>query len=145
MTYTLTLTEQQARVLSEACEIMARLGMGQVGDALDQVPRVQPIDWSRWHDDVRAVEAILRTHTGMARGQYRGIWQAADRARVAWDLYAVIRHRLAWDRAIAEGIVASGGARIWPSMFQTHFDEPDHVGPEPLARMAQVATPRAAP
>ena len=32
MPYTLTITERQARVLSMACEVLARLGMGQFKD-----------------------------------------------------------------------------------------------------------------
>ena len=46
-----------------------------------------------------------------------GISNADEDARTAWDLHAVIRHRLAWDRAIAEG-VTDGTKREWPAMMQ---------------------------
>ena len=43
MTYTLTITHTQARTLSTACEVLARLGMGQFKDALD-CPQWEPYE-----------------------------------------------------------------------------------------------------
>ena len=50
------------------------------------------------------------------------------------DLHQVIRHRLSWDRAIAEG-VTDGTKREWPAMMQTWYDEPAKYSEEPLATM----------
>src|SRR5574340_577948 len=107
--YTLTITAQQAQVLSAACEILARLGIGQYDDALRHLPQREGIDWSAWHDDVRTIGQMLSKHMPNGIDGYRsslGInhTKASEESRAAWDLYQVIRHRLAWDRAIAEGI-----------------------------------------
>ena len=130
MTYTLTLTHTQARTLSTACEVLARLGMGQFKDAFDCLPLRKDIDWSAWHDDMEQISRILSKH--MPGGI--DISNADEEARTARDLHAVIRHRLAWDRAKAEG-VTDGTKRGWPAMMQVSYDEPMKYSEEPLAKM----------
>lgn len=139
MTYTLTLTEQQARTLSIACEVLARLGIGQFRDALEWLPTTE---WrpNGWNEDMEIVSMILCKYMPDKVDGYRsslGIHHkdVAKEAKIAWDLYQVIRHRLAWDRAIAEGIVKPGEQRKWPEMMQVHYDTPSKVSTEPLARM----------
>ena len=133
MNYTLTITERQARVLSMACEVLARLGMGQFKDALDHLPEADQRDWSAWHDDMEQISRILSKH--MPGGI--DISNADEEARTARDLHAVIRHRLAWDRAKAEG-VTDGTKREWPAMMQVSYDEPMKYSEEPLAKMEGV-------
>ena len=130
MNYTLTITERQARVLSMACEVLARLGMGQFKDALEHLPEAKQRDWSAWHDDMEQISRILSKH--MPGGI--DISNADEEARTARDLHAVIRHRLAWDRAKAEG-VTDGTKREWPAMMQVSYDEPMKYSEEPLAKM----------
>ena len=55
----------------------------------------------------------------------------------AFDLNAVIRHRLAWDRAVDMGIT-DGTTRNWDAMFGVDYDDPMHWGKEPLATIAEV-------
>jgi hypothetical protein len=58
----------------------------------------------------------------------------SEASRIAWDLYQVLRHRLAWDLAAAEGIVGNADSqRKWPEMMQVHYDEPSRVSEQPLA------------
>ena len=143
MNYTLTITERQARVLSMACEVLARLGMGQFKDALDHLPEAKKRDWSAWHDDMEQISRILSKHMPCGIDGIRsstGISNADEEARAAWDLHAVIRHRLAWDRAIAEG-VTDGTKREWPAMMQVSYDEPMKYSEEPLAKMDAAQTP----
>ena len=138
MTYTLTITERQACTISMACEVLARLGMGQFKDAFEHLPlRTQNLDWSAWHDDMEQISRILSKHMPGGIDGIRsstGISNADEEARTAWDLHAVIRHRLAWDRAIAEG-VTDGTKREWPAMMQVSYDEPMKYSEEPLAKM----------
>ena len=136
-TYTFTITDQQARVLSTACEVLARLGIGQFEDALRHLPQRDGIDWSAWHADMRAIGATLSQHMPHGIDGHRsnlGIHNADPAAQSAWDLHQVIRHRLAWDRATAEG-VTDGRTRRWPAMMAVSYDTPHHVGNEPLATM----------
>ena len=138
MNYTITVTDKQARTLSMACEVLARLGMGQFKDAFEHLPlRTKGLDWSAWHDDMEDVARILSRHMQGGIDGIRsstGINNADEDARTAFDLHAVIRHRLAWDRAIAEGIT-DGTERKWPEMMQVSYDEPMKYSEEPLAKM----------
>lgn len=139
-TYTLTLTEDQAQTLAFACEVLARLGMGQYKDALDHLPMRDNIDWSAWHDDMRAIGMILSKHMPMGIDGYRsnlGIHKASSESRLAWDLYQVIRHRLAWDRAVARG-VTDGKTRNWNEMLGVNYDESCKTSEETLAKMEAV-------
>ena len=137
MNYTLTITERQARVLSMACEVLARLGMGQFKDAFEHLPEAKQRDLSAWHDDMEQISRILSKHMPGGIDGIRsstGISNADEEARTAWDLHAVIRHRLAWDRAKAEG-VTDGTKREWPAMMQVSYDEPMKYSEEPLAKI----------
>lgn len=138
--YTLTITERQAYALSSACEILARLGMGQTRDALERLPLAAERDYSRWHKTLEIVEHLLSEHTiGHVDGWRASLGiksqDASEESRIAWDLYQVIRHRIAWDRAADEGLVNEDGSRNWPEMMGVNYDEPMQVSAEPLARM----------
>jgi hypothetical protein len=118
--YTLTLTARQAAEISHACEILARLRMAQLDMALRELPLEGYLDY----DLQRAIEHQITPH--LKQDRRRG-------DEIAWDLYQVIRHRLAWDAAIEEGQIEKGERRKWPEMMGVCFDEPMKKGDEPLA------------
>jgi hypothetical protein len=62
-------------------------------------------------------------------------------SKIAWDLHQVLRRRLAWDRAVAEGLVASADApRRCPEMMQVSYDDaPLRASSQPLATLAKAA------
>lgn len=105
-TYTLRVTETQAKVLCTACEVLARLGIGQFRDALAHLPVSDTRtveDVQDWFDDLDTVGGILSRH---ALGGVDG-WNSSlsvyyekvkPEAKIAWDLFQVLRHRLEWDR-----------------------------------------------
>lgn len=138
-TYTLHLTEEQARVISRACEVLARLGIGQIPEGLRELPQKDgdAIDWTSFHDDCQAVCKIMSKYMPSRIDGYSsnlGIHNAGAGARRAWDLHQVIRYRLSWDRAIAQGWT-DGTKRNWNEMLGVNFDEPMRVSGEELARM----------
>lgn len=138
-TYTLTLTPEQAQVLSHAAEIIARLGIGQFRDALEWLPTTE-FRPDGWHEDMETIGMLLSRHMKHNVDGYRsnlGInnKDVAEQARIAWDLYQVIRHRLSWDRAIEQGIVQPGEPRKWLQMDSVNYDAPMKASTEPLARM----------
>lgn len=118
--YTLHLTEKQTAEISRACEILARLRMGQIDMALRELPLDKPMGY----EQERYISNYLRS-----------LYQQDGRQlhQVSWDLHQVIRHRLAWDRAYAEGTVKPGERRKWPEMMGVMYDEPLRVSDEPLA------------
>ncbi len=125
--YTLTVNEKQAGEISLACEILARLRMGQVDMALRELPLEGRLDY--WNE--RVIENVLKP-------LYRKDGKRSDCA--AWDLHQVIRHRLAWDRAYRDGIVKPGDARDWNRMMGVIYDSPLTMGDEPLAKIERSET-----
>lgn len=120
-TYTLTLTEGQARILRDACELLARVHMGQFRHVVDEVV----LHRENWH----ALKPAHEIADQLERVLFpRGIKSAdiQDRSRVAWDLYQIVREAIAWAN------VPPGAPR--PSM-QVQYDRPMHTSKtEPLAK-----------
>jgi len=119
--YTITVTEKQAQALQNACEVAARIGMYQLHEICCFLPQKNKKErviagkiykqlWDMWlrylreagSDDQRPPETV-----------------------VLWDLYQVIRHRLAWD-AHPEGGIG------------VQFYEPLKMGDEELAKIEVV-------
>lgn len=97
--YQLTVTDTQAQTLADACELLARLHMGQlavVGDLL-LWQRKDTENVNHLKEELRALEPLA---TGLEPNASWGIMspEIHDRARVAWEIYQVVRNRLAWDR-----------------------------------------------
>jgi hypothetical protein len=139
--YRLTITERQAWIISQAMEVFARLGIGQFRDALELLPlKDRPHD-KTWHEDMDRIGRILATHNKESVDGWNcslgiGNEKTADSAKVAWDLYQVIRKQLSWDQAIAGGVVQSHDSpRDWSKMMGCHYDDPMKMGPEPLGKI----------
>lgn len=120
--YTLTLTARQAAEISSACEILARLQMGQIDMALRELPLASYLDY----DKQRMIESILLPLYDDGKKRH---------GTIAWDLYQVVRHRLAWDRAVDRGEIEPGERRNWSKMMGVCYDEPMQWGGETLARI----------
>ena len=88
--YTLTLTEEQAAILRDAYELLARVHMGQFNAAVDEVLRRR--------DDCRdSMYAAKDIACSLERTMFpNGAGPRPERANVAWDLYQVVRHSVAW-------------------------------------------------
>lgn len=146
--YQLTLTEKQAGVLMHALEVFARIGIGQFRDALECLPRERDgqdrYAWANWHNDMHEIGIILSKHTKKGVDGWHSSLsicsqEVSEPARIAWETYQVIRHRLSWERAVAEGVVPSiNSPRKWPEMFGVNFDEPLKISDEPLAKIHSV-------
>jgi hypothetical protein len=133
-TYTLHISEKQAQTISHACEVLARLGMGQFKDALECLP-LKEYAPDGWHEDMEGIAHILKKHTTILHGvgSYHGISSAktSPESKTAWDVYQVIRHQLAWDAAKAEGHPGEGETR--PPSWSVVYDNPMKTSAEPLA------------
>jgi len=113
--YRLEIDEEQARTLSRACELLSRVHNGQ----LDEVANVlltagglangaphAVADIVGLREGLRALEPLV---TGMPTNANPGIRSPdiSDEARTAYDLYQVLRHRLAWDARPEGGCAVS--------------------------------------
>lgn len=132
-TYTIELTERQAAIVSQACELVARLGMNQVKEIFEYLPLdFNNIDYSAYHDDQRAIEAILKKY--MKKPPYND--SNESRSKIAWDLHTVIRKEIAWEHAIEEGHISSKDEpRNWSKMMGVHYDDPMKTSDQPLAKI----------
>jgi hypothetical protein len=130
--YHLSLTERQARVITEALDLFSRIGMGQ----LEEIAHIlgsytKPSESSSLLPErLEEVKRLAREASNVWTGNHfgcRGISseEIGDTFRVAWDLHQVIRHRLAWDRNPKGGL-------------QVSFDTPMKYSQEPLAIIKKV-------
>ena len=140
-TYTITVTERQARIISNACELMARIGIGQWPKFLNYLPGANRMNWNDMREELLPVMGRHLTPFVGIDGWYSSLGGGSDKSAPdtdeAFDLNAVIRHRLAWDRAMDNGIT-DGTTRNWPVMIGVDYDDPMHWGKEPLARIEAV-------
>lgn len=134
--YQLTVTEEQLQAIRDACEIKARLHLGQLDDALRccyNKDGVSVVDY----DTIKSVEAIIKPLQGLRPHASYGIgaFRIVDRL---WEIYSTVRHRLAWDRAYAAGKIKSGEPRNWSEMMGVQYDEPMSVSGEPLPKVEKI-------
>lgn len=140
-TYTLTVTEAQAEVISRACELLARTMAGQWHEAYRLLPRDPMANWSvvrEVEDQIRELmPRVLRGGIdGMSSSLGIGHPGINPEHETAWDLHQVVRYRLAWEHAIRMGHVTSITAeRDWTTMMGVVYDPPIRYGPEPLAEI----------
>lgn len=135
--YTLHLTEKQAKILSYACDRMARLIEGQdwtyqelmeeawekrckkaTGNMMDQTFEG---GWQNMrHDAERICKEIKKRFWGLPLNTLNGIGYD-DYADILWDCHQVIRHQLWLDKPEGE-----------KSHITVDSDTPMRVGSEPL-------------
>lgn len=100
--YNLTITREQADVLSSACELLARVHMGQLGFVAESFLGKESAPFIALREALEEIEPLA---TEMHRNAYHSISskEIPDEARVAWDIYQVIRNRTSHDRADEKG------------------------------------------
>lgn len=141
--YTLQITERQARLLSWACDRIARLIEGQdwtyqelmeeawekrckkaTGNSMDK-------EWDGgWYEMRNEAERICKEiklrFWGLDSNTLNGI-HYDDSADILWDIHQVIRHQLWLDRPEGE-----------KSHMTVDADEPMRVGNEPLIKIEKL-------
>jgi len=134
-TYTITVTDKQLQIMSEACEVLSRLGLGQFRDALEYLPLTP---FPAWHDDLLKIGKLLSVHT---KHNVDG-WQThlsisspdvKEDCRIAFDLYQVFRHRLSWDK-----IDKTADPSDWSLTAGRSFDKPYPFSKEHLAKINSI-------
>ena len=138
-TYTLTVSKAQLAAISNACEIVARLGLGQVKDAL-QALRGQA--GTRDFLDavaVKEIEDVIHQHGGFCGGSSWSVGHNKDTDRL-WVVHGACRYRLAWDRAIADGEATADGVSTDKAghIWGTYYQKPLNWSGEPLPAVVKV-------
>lgn len=136
--YRLEVTEAQLRAIDLACEVCARIQIGQPGMALDMLGIHNGDGQDVMHYDLeRLIDATIKPAMGLELNASFGVGKFTD-ADNLFDLHAAIRFRLAWDVAMAEGVVQPGEPRKWPEMMGVSFDSPMGWGDQPLPVVAKI-------
>ncbi len=104
MKYHLEIDEKQVYVIQAACELLARLYMGkltEIGDLF--MNTVSDDDLQSFKEQIKILEPLV---TGLPPNSYHGIRGASisENARIAYDIYQVLRHHLA-SEANREGTI----------------------------------------
>ncbi len=129
--YTLTLTRSQAQSIARACETVARLQCGQIQELLYVVDMMKPIDRDLAYAQLDNVKATLFPELARNASYGVGNRQCGAEHDLLWDVYQVIRFKLAWDD-IAEG---KRKAADWG----VDMNSPMRYGDEPLATIERLA------
>ncbi len=136
--YRLEVTEAQLRAIELACEVCARIKIGQPGMALAMLGITNGDGQNAMNYDLEQwVDTGIKPAMGLAMNASFGVGKFVD-ADNLFDLHETIRHRLSWDAAEDEGLVQPGGQRLWREMWGICYDKPMHWGDQPLAVVAKI-------
>ena len=143
--YKLEITRQQAKTINAACELAARLGMGQIFDLEDFLPMREDMDWSAWHETTREIKKLLRPFLHeKIRGSIHSYFSilstdTKESAKVACDIHEVLRHALSWDYAVDSGMIESlDTPRDWKTMSGVNYDPPHGWSGKQLPKIERV-------
>jgi hypothetical protein len=142
-TYTLTITEKQARALMDACELLSRIQGGQVREVFEYLPLKKGVDWEVYHqiqDELtkRMPEILKDGIDGWSSSFGVGHPELPESHDISWDLYQVIRYEISTQQAIDDGIIQKKGERDFSKMMTVNCDPPMRFGSEKLAKMERV-------
>ncbi len=130
--YVVELTDIQLKLISEACEICARMKCGQIGRALSMLELKNTDDEIISNYDFgKLIETIIKPIMNLGYDSYWGVGYS-EKSDAWFDINETIRHRLVWDNAYDRGIIKPGESRKWPEMMTVDYDEPMHWGAEPI-------------
>ena len=117
--YILTLTREQACMVQDACELFARLKIGQFERITEHLIDYMTSDY--WDKRSLANDLLrIAARTMMGSTEYNmPVVQQDELHHRAWDIHAVIRHCMAWHDH-PEGNPYS----VWFDTPRPHGDEP---------------------
>lgn len=127
--YTISVTKEQAQIIANACEIVSRLSMAQLNDALDCVCNKEGKSHVLSGDTIDVIQRMVRAEVGL---HPNASWGIRGKNEVTWEIYAAIRHRLSWDRAYADGLAHPSDPRDWSKFLGVNYDEPPKYSGHPL-------------
>ena len=143
-TYTLTITEKQARALMDATDLLQRVQIGQWREIEDNLPLQKPIDYQELRDDFQIIGAILSKHMidnidGGASSLGVGHPELPESNGILYDLHRVIRRKLSVERAVEQGIIENENVSRNKMPITVDFDTIMMWGTEPLAKIERVS------
>jgi hypothetical protein len=141
--YQVTATETHLQAISQAVDLAQRVQLGQWREIKDFLPLREDIDHGALYNDLNRIGEILSKYmiggvNGWESSLGIGHRDLPDSNSTLYDVHCAIRHKLAWERAVEQGVVESEGSpRKWPEMMQVSYDTPMHYGSEPLLEIVR--------
>ena len=141
--YNLQITEKQAKALMEATNLLQRVQLGQWKEIEDSLPLQKPIDYSQLHNDMRLIGSVLSNHMidnidGGASSLGIGHPSLPESNGILYDLYCVIRRKLAVERAVENGVIENENVSRNKMPITVDYDSPMHWGSEKLAKIERI-------
>ena len=131
-TYQLTISATQAKSIESACDLLARIMIGQSAEIARHLPLTDKAN--QWELG-RAIEAMTKPCCNLQMNSSYGVG-FSEQADLLIDLVEVIRHKLAWDAARAENLLTPSGGRDHATMGGVCYDAPMQWARNcPLARI----------
>ena len=139
--YTITVTENQVRVINQALDLLARVGIGQISDFVSTLPLKRNVSEYDLIEDIRNILRGNMKHDIDGWHSHLGITHqdAPMFAKQAWDMQQTFRHRLSWDRAVKDGIVKSlDSPREFSKMMTVDYDDPFYISDDQPATIQKM-------
>jgi len=130
--YKLTLTKEQAAVIAQALDLFSRIGCGQFEEILRHPTIVKKlyklIDSDKYlksrEEAQYGIRVAKKVITGFEPNSSESIVVADEPNRIAYDIFQVIRNRIAWDEKPAGGM-------------EVDFTDPTKWSEQPLPQIEQ--------
>jgi hypothetical protein len=142
--YNVTLTENQVRAIIDATDLLQRVQLGQWREIEDVIPLRKSIDYQAFRSDLTRIGDILSKYMvdgidGFYSSLGIGHESLPDSNGNLYDIHKTFEHKLAWERAVEQGIIGSENSpRKWPEMITTDYDPPMRWGSEPLPKIERI-------
>lgn len=136
--YTIKLTKNQLEVIQTATDLLTRIQLGQWDEIIQHLPIRKDVDHKSLYSDKRVIASILSQHLkdgmdGIFASFGVGNPELPESNSIALDIHHSIRHKLSWEQAVKDGIVATEDSkRQWPEMMTVNYDPPMKWSKEPL-------------
>lgn len=136
-TYQITVSATQAKAIETACDLLARIMIGQSHEIARHLPLSEFQKKGEWELG-RAIEALTKPMCNLQMNSSYGVG-FSEQADLLIDLVEVIRHKLAWDQARAENLLTPSGGRDHATMSGVCYDAPmQWARNQPLAKIEAV-------
>lgn len=144
-TFTVELTANQMKYIAEACEVMARIQMGQVHEIVNILPlkpELTSLEKQGLKDRLsQLMTAVLpNSMDGYCTSFSVGHPILPESNGVLWGVADTFNYEVYTEEAIDRGYIKQKGERNWKQMISNKYDEPRQHGNEPLPKVTSKIT-----
>ena len=142
MSYLLQVTDRQLQEIILATEILARLRIGQLDSALNEMLNSKGESRNFSWDTHQQVNEIIKPKLGLSPNESFGVgrFESADRV---WDIYEVLRRQMSWDIVLNQQTITqdqhSRKDQSEVNLWSTNYSKPMHwLSTESLPKVKKI-------